>query len=414
MKQFFIIFRHEISTYFKNKVFIFSTIFLVLAVSGFLFAPRVIESIKNSQNSTTKDEKKDQILIKSDKKDIDKYATYFSATFPQSNVKITNGSMEQIKEQLKNQSATAAFIISSDLKSYTYLKNVATLQDMNVDTMDKLLKTLSTNLYLKKHGLSDQQITEAQNLTITHKIENLSEDGTKNYWYAYIMTFVLYMVVIIFGQKVAMSVVTEKTSRAMEVLITSASPIALMFGKILASCTAGLIQIITIFGSAFISYNLNKTFFENNQTVKALFNFPASLLGFLVIFFLLGFLIYSFLYGAMGSTVSKVEDLASAIMLVQIIFVAGFVFTTLAMASGEINTPWMKFLSIFPLTSSMAMFTRLAMGEVSTIEVIASIILLIITTGVIGIIAAKIYRVGVLMYGTRPTFKSIIKAIREN
>ena len=115
----------------------------------------------------------------------------------------------------------------------------------------------------------------------------------------------------------------------------------------------------------------------------------------------------------MGSTVSKVEDLASAIMLVQIIFVAGFVFTTLAMASGEINTPWMKFLSIFPLTSSMAMFTRLAMGEVSTIEVITSIILLIITTGVIGIIAAKIYRVGVLMYGTRPTFKSIIKAIRE-
>lgn len=414
MKQFFIIFRHEISTYFKNKVFIFSTIFLVLAVSGFLFTPRVIESIKNSQNSTTQDEKKDQILIKSDKKDIDKYATYFSATFPQSNVKITNDSMEQIKEQLKNQSATAAFIISSDLKSYTYLKNVATLQDMNVDTMDKLLKTLSTNLYFKKHGLSDQQIAEAQNLTITHKVENLSEDGTKNYWYAYIMTFVLYMVVIIFGQKVAMSVVTEKTSRAMEVLITSASPIALMFGKILASCAAGLIQIITIFGSAFISYNLNKTFFENNQTVKALFNFPASLLGFLVIFFLLGFLIYSFLYGAMGSTVSKVEDLASAIMLVQIIFVAGFVFTTLAMTSGEINTPWMKFLSIFPFTSSMAMFTRLAMGEVSTIEVIASIILLIITTGVIGIIAAKIYRVGVLMYGTRPTFKSIIKAIREN
>lgn len=414
MKQFFIIFRHEISTYFKNKVFIFSTIFLVLAVSGFLFAPRVIESIKNSQNSTTQDEKKDQILIKSDKKDIDKYATYFSATFPQSNVKITNDSMEQIKEQLKNQSATAAFIISSDLKSYTYLKNVATLQDMNVDTMDKLLKTLSTNLYLKKHGLNDQQITEAQNLSITHKVENISEGGAKNYWYAYIMTFVLYMVVIIFGQKVAMSVVTEKTSRAMEVLITSASPIALMFGKILASCAAGLIQIITIFGSAFISYNLNKTFFENNQTVKALFNFPASLLGFLVIFFLLGFLIYSFLYGAMGSTVSKVEDLASAIMLVQIIFVAGFVFTTLAMASGEINTPWMKFLSIFPLTSSMAMFTRLAMGEVSTIEVITSIILLIITTGVIGIIAAKIYRVGVLMYGTRPTFKSIIKAIREN
>ena len=211
-----------------------------------------------------------------------------------------------------------------------------------------------------------------------------------------------------------MSVVTEKTSRAMEVLITSASPVALMFGKILASSIAGVIQITAIFGAAFISYNINKSYFENNAIITTLFNFPASLIGYLLIFFLLGFLVYSFLFGAMASTVSKIEDLSSALMLIQIIFVIGFVASTNAMSSGDINSVLMKTLSLFPLTSPMAMFTRIAMSEVPGIEVLLSIIFLILATILIGIIAAKIYRVGVLMYGTKPNLRQIIKAIREN
>ena len=228
------------------------------------------------------------------------------------------------------------------------------------------------------------------------------------------MVFVLYLVIMMFGQKVAMSVVTEKTSRAMEVLITSASPVALMFGKILASSVAGIIQIIAIFGSAFVSYNINKSYFENNAVMNTLFNFPASLVGYLLIFFLLGFLIYSFLFGAMASTVSKIEDLSSVVMLIQIIFVAGFVISTNAMTSGDVNSDLMKGLSLFPLTSPMAMFTRVAMSQVPGLEILLSVAFLIIATIFIGYIAAKIYRVGVLMYGTKPTLGKIIKAIREN
>ena len=276
--------------------------------------------------------------------------------------------------------------------------------------MDNLLKTLYSHAYLKKHGLNDTQIAEVQNPNITHTIESISEDGTKNFWYAYVMVFVLYLVIMMFGQKVAMSVVTEKTSRAMEVLITSASPVALM----LASSVAGIFQIATIFGSAFISYNINKSYFETNAVINTLFNFPASLVGYLLIFFFLGFLIYSFLFGAMASTVSKIEDLSSVVMLIQIIFVAGFVVSTNAMTSGDVNSELMKGLSLFPLTSPMAMFTRIAMSEVPGFEILLSVAFLILATTLIGYIAAKIYRVGVLMYGTRPTLAKIIKAIREN
>ena len=414
MKQFFTIFKHELSQYFKNKIFVITTLILILAVSGFLFAPRIGEIINKSKNTESSEEKKSEVLVKSDNANLEKLLPAIAASFPQQNVKITNDSVDEIKKQIKEQSVEFAFVLSSDLKSYTYLANVSALQDPNLNTMDSLLKTLYSHAYLKKHGLNDTQIAEVQNPNITHTIESISEDGTKNFWYAYVMVFVLYMVIMMFGQKVAMSVVTEKTSRAMEVLITSASPVALMFGKILASSVAGIFQITAIFGSAFISYNINKSYFETNAVINTLFNFPASLVGYLLIFFLLGFLIYSFLFGAMASTVSKIEDLSSVVMLIQIIFVAGFVVSTNAMTSGDVNSELMKGLSLFPLTSPMAMFTRIAMSEVPGLEILLSVAFLILATILIGYIAAKIYRVGVLMYGTKPTLGKIIKAIREN
>lgn len=414
MKQFFTIFKHELSQYFKNKIFVITTLILILAVSGFLFAPRIGEIINKSKNAESSEEKKSEVLVKSDNANLEKLLPAITASFPQQNVKITNDSVDEIKKQIKEQSVEFAFVLSSDLKSYTYLANVSALQDPNLNTMDNLLKTLYSHAYLKKHGLNDTQIAEVQNPNITHTIESISEDGTKNFWYAYVMVFVLYMVIMMFGQKVAMSVVTEKTSRAMEVLITSASPVALMFGKILASSVAGIFQITAIFGSAFISYNINKSYFETNAVINTLFNFPASLVGYLLIFFLLGFLIYSFLFGAMASTVSKIEDLSSVVMLIQIIFVAGFVVSTNAMTSGDVNSELMKGLSLFPLTSPMAMFTRIAMSEVPGLEILLSVAFLILATILIGYIAAKIYRVGVLMYGTKPTLAKIIKAIREN
>lgn len=414
MKQFFTIFKHELTQYFKSKVFVVTTLVLILAVSGYLFAPRVGEFLNKSKNTESSEEKKSEVLVKSDNADLEKLLPAIAASFPQQNVKITKDSTDEIKKQIKDQSVEFAFVLSADLKSYTYLANVSALLDPNLNTMDNLLKTLYSHAYLKKHGLNDTQIAEVQNPNITHTIESISEDGTKNFWYAYVMVFVLYMVIMMFGQKVAMSVVTEKTSRAMEVLITSASPVALMFGKILASSVAGIFQITAIFGSAFISYNINKSYFETNAVINTLFNFPASLVGYLLIFFLLGFLIYSFLFGAMASTVSKIEDLSSVVMLIQIIFVAGFVVSTNAMTSGDVNSELMKGLSLFPLTSPMAMFTRIAMSEVPGPEILLSVAFLILATILIGYIAAKIYRVGVLMYGTKPTLAKIIKAIREN
>ena len=147
MKQFFTIFKHELAQYFKNKVFVITTIVLVLSVSGLLFAPRIGEVIKKSQNTDSSETKKTEVLIKSNSSEINKVLPTIVTSFPQANVKITNDSIEQIKSKIKDQSVNFAFILSSDLKSYTYLTNVSILQDPNLQTMDTPIFILKSTAF---------------------------------------------------------------------------------------------------------------------------------------------------------------------------------------------------------------------------------------------------------------------------
>lgn len=199
----------------------------------------------------------------------------------------------------------------------------------------------------------------------------------------------------------------------MEVLITSAKPVSMMFGKVLASCAAGFVQILAVFGSAVIFYNLNLEHWKDNALVQSLFNIPPELLIYMLIFFVLGFLIYAFLYGAIGSTATKVEDINTSTMPLTLLFVVAFIVVMMSMSSGNIDNTFMVVCSYIPFTSPMAMFTRIAMSTVPMAEILISIGILIASSVGIGVLAAKIYRVGVLLYGTPPKISSIIKALRK-
>ena len=227
------------------------------------------------------------------------------------------------------------------------------------------------------------------------------------------MIMALYMVILLYGQMVATNVATEKSSRAMEVLITSAKPTSMMFGKVIASCLAGFIQIVAVFGSAILFYNLNKSYWGDNPIVDSVFNIPPELLVYMLVFFVLGFLIYAFLFGAVGSTASRLEDINTSVMPLTMLFIIAFVVVMFSMGSGDIDNTLMVVCSYIPFTSPMSMFTRIAMSTVPWYEIAISIAILIGSTVGVGVLSAKIYRVGVLMYGTTPKISSIIKAIRK-
>lgn len=128
---------------------------------------------------------------------------------------------------------------------------------------------------------------------------------------------------------------------------------------------------------------------------------------------MLGFLIYAFLYGAVGSTVSRLEDVNTAVMPLTMMFVVAFLVTMMALGNGTVDSMLMKVCSYVPFTSPMAMFTRLAMSTVPFYEVVLSIGILVLSVIAVGVVSAKIYRVGVLLYGTKPKFGAILKAMRK-
>lgn len=174
---------------------------------------------------------------------------------------------------------------------------------------------------------------------------------------------------------------------------------------------AGFIQITAVFGAAVICFNINKSYWADNNMIKSIFDIPADLLVYMLVFFILGFLIYAFLYGAVGSTVSKLEDINTAVMPVSLIFIFGFFVVMFSMSGGSVDTLLVKVCSFIPFTSPMAMFTRIAMTAVPLYEIAISIVILIASVIGIGVISAKIYRVGVLLYGNAPKPAAIIKSI---
>ena len=139
------------------------------------------------------------------------------------------------------------------------------------------------------------------------------------FFYTYIIIMMLYMAIILYGQLVATSVASEKSSRAMEMLITSANPVSLIFGKVFGSALAGLTQMGAIFGSAFLFYNLNASYWGGNSLIQSIFGVPLSLIGFSLLFFLLGYFIYAFIFGALGSLATRTEDINTSTMPITIV-----------------------------------------------------------------------------------------------
>ena len=185
----------------------------------------------------------------------------------------------------------------------------------------------------------------------------------------------------------------------------------MMFGKVLASCLAGFVQIAAVFGSALVFYDLNLEYWQHNALVQSIFNIPPELLMYMLVFFVLGFLIYAFLYGAIGSMATKLEDINTSTMPLTLMFIAAFLVVMMSMSSGNVDNMLMRVCSYLPFTSPM--FTRIAMSTVPLYEILLSIAILAASSAGIGVLAAKIYRVGVLLYGTTPKTGAILRAIRR-
>ena len=410
MKQFGKILKFELKNYAKNKAFVGITIFLMVVIAVVMFFPRISAMFKSDDTSDTSTDLSVMLVKADDPTQADMVIDTFAAAFTDYDVQITNDEISVIKDKITSGDVECAFVMN-EATSFTYYVDNLSMYDTNPDIATGVLQQIYQMNAMINGGMTQEDAAGVMSIQIDAQVESLGKDQMQNFFYTYIMIFALYMVILLYGQMVAMSVATEKSSRAMEMLITSAKPINMMFGKVLAACMAGLIQLVAVFGSALVFYNVNKSYWGDNGIIDSIFNIPPELFAYMLVFFLLGFLIYAFLYGAISSTVSKLEDINTAVQPVTFLFIFGFMVVMFSMSSGSVDNMLMQICSYIPFTSPMAMFTRIAMSTVPWYEIAISIGILIASTFGIGILSAKIYRVGVLMYGTSPKIGNIIKAV---
>lgn len=413
MKQFYTILKFELKNYFKNKVFVGITLFLVIAITAVMFFPR-IKAVFTSDGDTDSAGERTVMLVKADGEGTENYIySVFSAYFPEYEVRLTAEDDGKIQETVKNGDAECAFVMTAPDK-YIYYVNNLSIYDTNTALANEALTDIYKMNAMISSGLSPEAAEAVMSAQITGETVSLGKDQSENFFYTYVMIFALYMVILLYGQMVATSVATEKSSRAMELLITSAKTTAMMFGKVIAACIAGMTQLVVVFGSSIVFYKVNESYWGDNPIIKSVFNMPVELLIYMLIFFVLGFFIYAFLYGAIGSTASKLEDINTSVMPITFVFVIAFIVVMMSMGSGSIDNTVMKICSYIPFTSPMAMFTRIAMSTVPIYEIIISIAVLAVSVIGVGIVSAKIYRIGVVLYGTPPKPAAIIKALRKN
>lgn len=242
------------------------------------------------------------------------------------------------------------------------------------------------------------------------------QSGGAAYAVAYGMGILLYMAIVIFGQRTMTSVIEEKTSRVMEVLVSSLTPFQMLMGKVLGVGGAGLLQMAIWGVSAWAitsqAGHIAGMFGASAATASSL-TLPVISGGLVVIFlvyFSLGFLLYGALYAAVGSTCNTVHETQQYSFIVTVPILLGFfaTFGIIANPTGTLGT----ILSWIPFFAPFAMPVRWSLTTVSTLNLAGSLVLMVVVMVGCVWLAARIYHTGILMFGKKPSWRELWRWIR--
>jgi len=232
------------------------------------------------------------------------------------------------------------------------------------------------------------------------------------------MTILIFMMIILYGQWVAMSVVEEKTSRVMEVILNAATPFQLLAGKVVGVGAVALTQYAAVIVAGVLALLAQGPIARvmlggSGEAMSLPPGLTVSMLGLLGVYGILGFALYAVLYAAAGSLVSRQEDVSQAVMPMALISTAGYLVGAYA-STGllDIRSDWVAILSQVPFFSPFIMLSRVTAAGVQPWEILLSVVLLAVGIVVALWVAARIYAAGVLLYGQRPGLRALWRLMR--
>jgi ABC-2 type transport system permease protein len=282
---------------------------------------------------------------------------------------------------------------------------------------DRMQETIGHALVredLLKRGANNQEIqalfkgVDLKTLQVKNG-EAVTADASKSFWGAYLMAFVLYFAVVFYGVNVAHSVVAEKTSRVFEVLLATAKPESLMLGKLLGVGAVGLTQ-IGVWIAFLLLLSQSSLWTTLSLGGLAAFGVTPLRLIFFVLYFILGFFFYSALSAGLGATVSQESEVQQFNMLIVLPQVLALVLILYILSNPG---AWpVVVLSLFPPCTPIVMSLRMAAMAVPAWQLALSLVLMVLSIYGMVWVASRIYRVGILMYGKRPTLPEILRWVK--
>jgi ABC-2 type transport system permease protein len=342
-------------------------------------------------------------------------------------------SVDELKKELNNEvldkRLSAYILIPEDIlkpeKKETAVKETES-KDRDIEYVSQIttdfeeLRTLNGALNsvviekrLRKEGLDPQKISQfikrvnLKPIKVTKRGEE--EDTMGTFMISYFLGLIIYMAILIYGQVIMRGVIEEKSSRVVEVVLSSLRPFQLMMGKILGIGAVGLTQfsIWTLFGIGASFYSAS---FIPSGGDFAMPSIPAHVFIYFVVFFILGYFLFATLYAAVGSMVNSEKEAQQFIMPITMFLIVPILLMIFIIRAPDSSVS--VILSLVPFFAPILMFLRITVLLPPFVQIAASILILILTILLMVWLAAKIYRVGILMYGKRPKFAEIVKWVR--
>lgn len=418
MKQIGIIMQYTFNDAIRKKAFKISTIIVVLLIALLCALPRVIASFDDGDNSAEEEQTAaasyagkcyyidDQNLIPGGAEALQSYFT---------NTEILTGSgesLDQYKDEIGEDGTVSAIVITKSETSAVPGIQIITKDFMSGISGDGAAEAL-TEAYvsdlLTAQGVAPETI-ELTKTKLTYESQMAGSMNLSGYIMGILITVLIFYAIYYYGYGVSMSIATEKTSRVMETLVVSAKPSHILIGKCLGMGLLGICQFVIVLLSGVLFYKLfipeNFALMGMPLTLDAFTYKSAILIG---VYFLLGYALYAVLNAVCGASVSKIEDLNSAMMPVMLVAMLSFFIGYFTAISGSGSSLFQKIAMYVPFCSPFILPFRLLNGDVAALDITISIALLIAAIIIITIISIRIYSASVLHYGKRMKWKEMYK-----
>lgn len=426
-----IIIRREYFERVKKKSFIFTTLLMPILMLALMVIPTLIMTMSEPDMRN--------IAV------VDRTGQIYSALTDKATITYRQAETDSINQLLADDAIDAVLVIPDNvlegagmMKLYNKNASSITMETEITDQVNDIVEQQKLRSY-DIENLS--QILDAVKSNVTLQNIRAEEDGAMSesstglsYILGIILTFMLYMLILLYGQMVMTSIIEEKNNRVLELIVSSVSSTKLMLGKI---CGIGLVAVtqIVLWGvllaiiSAFVvpmvmspqmaadlaamqsggvDTSTLATDIDLLQAMSLIGDpmYIINLFVLLLLFLIGGFMLYAAIYAAIGSAVDNIQDASQLQSLIIIPIVFGMIF---GMSAGtDPSSGIALWTSIIPFTSSMVMMARVPFG-IPVWEIVASLVVLYISFFLMVWVAAKIYRVGIFMYGKKPTIKELIK-----